>query len=293
MLPFELPPPPGFDDRPLWTGHGFALGSTIVPVLEYSENFAGWSDDLTSLHEEVAGADHPIDLASRSDAVEQLRQHVTNPDAVILEIGCSSGFLLNDLRAAFPRATVIGADVVRDPLFRLAERLPTVPLIRFDLLRSPLPADSIDAVVMLNVLEHIEDDEGALRNAYELLKPGGVLVLEVPAGPGLYDAYDAELMHFRRYSARSLNDLLERARFRVVRRSHLGFFVFPAFAAVKLKNRLLSRGREAMPGATVRRQAARTAHSRLLRWAFALERTLSKVQLPIGIRALSTALKRD
>ena len=74
----------------------------------------------------------------------------------ILEVGCSSGYLLSEMKRTFPEAFVMGADVVRQPLFRLARRLPGVPLFRFDMLRCPCPDACVDAVVMLNVLEHIE-----------------------------------------------------------------------------------------------------------------------------------------
>ena len=181
------------------------FGDQSTPVLEYSENFAGWSDDLTALHEEALGDGHPIDFASRKDALAASEKKFMPSDkAVIMEIGCSSGYLIRDLVKAFPEAVIIGADVVKEPLYRLANNFPGVPLIRFDLLRCPLPDKSVDVLVMLNVLEHIEDDLEALQKAFNLLKPGGALIIEVPACPGLYGAYDAELRHFRRYSAKEL-----------------------------------------------------------------------------------------
>lgn len=285
-LPFRLPPPADRTGEPAWDGRRFRIGDDTVRVLEYSENFAGWSDDLTALHEDAAGDQHPMDVASRQDAIAQVRRCLPSPHAVILEIGCSSGFLLRQLRAEFPQATVIGADVVREPLHRLADALPGVPLLRFDLLRCPLPDACIDVLVMLNVLEHIEDDPCALRNALRVLRPGGTLVIEVPAGPRLYDAYDAELRHFRRYSADDLHRKLVDAGFEPVRQSHLGCLVFPAFAAVKLANRWLHRDARGR----VARQAASTSDSRLMRWTMALEsKFLAGRQLPFGIRLTCVA----
>lgn len=208
ILPFDLPPPVGYSTPPKWNGLNFVLGDQHTPVLEYSENFAGWSDDLTALHEEAVGDSHPIDFASRHDAVAQVRKFMPSAQAVIMEIGCSSGFLIRDLAKEFPEAVIVGADVVKEPLYRLAKTLPGIPLIRFDLLQCPLPDQSVDVMVMLNVLEHIEDDVGALQKAFNLLKPGGSLIIEVPASPGLYDAYDVQLQHFRRYAASELQDKL-------------------------------------------------------------------------------------
>jgi SAM-dependent methyltransferase len=288
-LPFDLPAPAGYSDSPKWDGRNFVFDDQITPVLEYSENFAGWSDDLTALHEEAAGDSHPIDLASRKDALEQVKRYLPTTDAVILEIGCSLGFLIRDLVKSFPESLVLGADVVKEPLYKLARYLPGVPLIRFDLLRCPLPDQSVDMLVMLNVLEHIEDDVTALENAFKLLKPGGSLIIEVPAGPYLYDAYDAELHHFRRYSATELNDKLIAAGFSVCRKSHLGFVLYPAFAVVKLLNKWLPSRRRQM---VVRDQAASTSGSWLVNLAMRFESNyLSAFYLPFGIRTLAVAIR--
>ena len=287
MLPFLLPPPAGYVSNPIWDGKNFSFDGIQTPVLEYSENFAGWSNDLTTLHEEAAGDSHPIDLASRNDAVAQVRKFMPSPQAVIMEIGCSSGFLIRDLAKSFPEAIILGADVVKQPLYRLAKTLPGIPLIRFDLLQCPLPDQSVDVLVMLNVLEHIEDDVGALQKAFNILKPEGCLIVEVPSGRCLYDAYDTELHHFRRYAASELQHKMTKVGFRIRRKSYLGFVLFPAFAAVKLLNRLLPLRKNKT---VVREQAASTSRNRLLKFAIRLEsKWLSAFQLPFGIRALMTA----
>jgi SAM-dependent methyltransferase len=289
-LPFALPAPAGSDHIPVWTGRGFQLGQESVPVLEYSENFAGWSDDLTTLHEETAGDAHPIDLASRTDALRQLQRHLAGKSApVIMEIGCSSGFLLRDISTVLPNATLVGADVVKMPLYRLAEKLPHIPLLRFDLLQCPLPDASFDAVVLLNVLEHIEDDVRALQQLYRLLKPGGIAVIEVPAGPALYDAYDKALMHFRRYGMAELATKLTKTGFSITRQSHLGCFLYPAFAYVKHKNQ---KNPPQDLQALVKKQANDTSSSFLMKTIMGVETALgSHLSYPVGIRCLVTAKK--
>jgi 2-polyprenyl-3-methyl-5-hydroxy-6-metoxy-1,4-benzoquinol methylase len=72
-----------------------------------------------------------------------------------------------------------------------------------------------DSVLALNVLEHIEDEVGVLRNFRKILKPGGRVILLVPNNPRLYSKVDAALGHFRRYSRDSLTHCLEGAGFRV------------------------------------------------------------------------------
>jgi SAM-dependent methyltransferase len=289
ILPFQLPPPEGYVSSPKWDGKNFIYDEVCSPVLEYSENFEGWSDDLTALHEEVTGNSHPIDRASREDAIKQVDRLAPHAQSIIMEIGCSSGFLIRDLVASFPDALILGADVVKEPLYRLAETTPGIPLLRFDLLQCPVPDESVDILIMLNVLEHIENDVRALEAAFNMLKPGGSLIIEVPAGPCLYDSYDAELCHFRRYSASDLLKKLRGAGFTVDRKSHLGFIIFPAFATVKLFNKLnlLSKKQS-----VVRGQAKKTSDSRWLRIAMRMEaRWFSGVALPFGIRVLAVAGK--
>lgn len=77
-----------------------------------------------------------------------------------------------------------------------------------------------DTVIALNVIEHIENDTLALANCRQLLKPGGHLVMLVPAFQALYNKFDEELGHFRRYTARSQRSLLGQARFEVIHQQY-------------------------------------------------------------------------
>jgi SAM-dependent methyltransferase len=72
-------------------------------------------------------------------------------------------------------------------------------------------------VVCLNVLEHIEDDRGGLRNIYGALSPGGRAIVLVPCGQEIYGQLDVILGHHRRYSAPQLHSLFEEAGFEVER----------------------------------------------------------------------------
>jgi ubiquinone/menaquinone biosynthesis C-methylase UbiE len=209
----------------------------LEPVLSYTVTESGWTDGLTHFHESLAGDQHYIDIASRGNSLSRLRKWVKGERPVIMDIGCSSGFLLRDIKKQFPHAQVVGADYVPAPLHKLAKVHPDWPLIQFDLTTSPLPDACLDAASLANVLEHIGDDAMAVKQVYRMLRPGGVAVIEVPAGPHLFDVYDKQLMHFRRYSQKSLNELLAGAGFEVHDESHIGFFVYPAFAMIKKRNK--------------------------------------------------------
>jgi len=198
--------------------------------------------------------------------------------------------MLKDLQAAFPKSSVLGSDYVRGPLNSLANSNPEIPLLQFDLTQCPLPDKILDGITLLNVLEHVEDDAAAVKHVFRILKPGGVAVIEVPAGPGLFDVYDKYLMHFRRYRMRELLPMIRSAGFEILEQSHLGFFIYPAFAVVKKRNR---RYLDADP-VVVRRIVASNNNqandSRFMHGIMHAEGFVRQyVSLPVGIRCVITA----
>jgi SAM-dependent methyltransferase len=204
-----------------------------------------------------------------------------------MDIGCSSGLLLELLRRRLRNATLIGADYVRGPLESLASRMPGLPLLQFDLVSCPLPESCVDAVVALNVLEHIEDDLGALGHIRRILRPGGVAVIEVPAGPHLYDLYDKELLHFRRYSMFELLSKVRASNLEIVSRSHLGFFLYPGFALVKRQNQWRSRIEKRTQKEIVARNIQTLKDSLIMRGIMSIEQKLRPlVYYPLGIRCV-------
>jgi SAM-dependent methyltransferase len=291
VLSIALPLPPGASERPVWTGTEFRVGDASHRVLAFERDQSGWSEDLFALHEAVAGGDHFIDIASRRHALAQLDRWLPGPGGVILEVGCSGGYFLADLVAARPAAEVIGADYIRGSLERLGQRLPNVPLLQFDLTRCPLPDASVDAVVVLNVLEHIERDDLAVAQIHRILRPGGVMIVEVPAGSALYDAYDRHLMHFRRYDMPALLNLVRGGGFEVLMHSHLGCLLFPPFWLTKKLNRLRPPKNEEKAERMVETAMETTRRSGSLGHAVMAAETWlrHRAVLPFGIRALVSA----
>jgi SAM-dependent methyltransferase len=76
---------------------------------------------------------------------------------------------------------------------------------------------TFDVAIMVNVLEHIPEDEEVLRLLFRLLKPGGSLLIFVPAIPFLYGALDARVGHVRRYTRRTLSRVIEGAGFAITK----------------------------------------------------------------------------
>jgi SAM-dependent methyltransferase len=148
----------------------------------------------------------------------------------VLEVGCGLG---NFTRSLLDREAVIAVDIEPACIQRLKLRYSHCPNVHTFVcdVASPdfrdLARFRPDSCVCLNVLEHIEDDDAALRAMASVLVPGGVIVLLVPAFHSLYGPIDRNLGHHRRYSRGALRRLADRAGLRI-RKLHysncIGFF---------------------------------------------------------------------
>ena len=83
---------------------------------------------------------------------------------------------------------------------------------------------SYDSIFALNVVEHIEDDVLAIKNAKKLLKTDGHLIILVPAYNWLYNSFDLALEHYRRYTRKTLNKLLSSAEFKIIHNQYFNAF---------------------------------------------------------------------
>ena len=291
---FPWPSVPGMIELPKWVGDGFLTnGKKHGSLICYNQTDSNWSEHLTELHEQEAGnGQHSIDIASRHLALSSFRKLANNDEALLLEVGCSSGYLLQDFQKYFPNLNIIGSDYLAEPLKKLSIHCPKIPLLQFDLQNCPLPDDSVDGVVALNVLEHIEKDELALKHLYRILKPGGVMHIEVPAGQNLYDIYDEYLLHHRRYSLMGIETKVEAAGFKILNSTHLGFSIYPAFWAVKKMNRRFLSNTEEQKQKVVTKQINQTKNNFLMKIALEIEIKLGTfVRFPIGIRCILSCRK--
>jgi SAM-dependent methyltransferase len=255
-----------------------ARGGVVVP---------NWTEDLEEFHEEST-RDHPIELLTR--AVILSRLDILPSTATIIEIGCSTGYMLDDLRQAYPTMRVIGFDLILSGLRKARIALPHVGVAQADACRLPLPDGCADAVVSINLLEHIPDDRAALGEIRRILRPGAAAILVVPAGPHLYDYYDRFLHHERRYGRSEMAQKAKGVGLLVETDFQLGTVVYPAFWLLKKRNRLRF---DHLDGVAleerVRRDYGATKESPLFGAACKLERWLLENigSLPFGIRQVT------
>ena len=125
--------------------------------------------------------------------------------------------------------TVIAAD--RDPTgsLRSAGGV-SAPLVIAGADAPPFAPRQFDVVLALDVIEHLDDDAGALAASAALVAPGGLFVVTVPAGPSLWGRQDVVSGHRRRYTKRSLRDAFSRAALAAPRVSYFNSFLYPPIA---------------------------------------------------------------
>ena len=128
------------------------------------------------------------------------------PPARVLDAGCGWGTTLEGLEGRGYR--VVGADISRRALLELDRT--GRELAELDL-NQPLPdgIEPFDAVLALDVIEHLDDDRGAVARLGELARRGGVVVVSVPALPDLFTEFDAIQGHRRRYVPGRLREAFE------------------------------------------------------------------------------------
>jgi SAM-dependent methyltransferase len=147
----------------------------------------------------------------------------------ILDIGSGAGNMAHHLAHY---GEVIGLDYVARPLAVAHGRALDVCQGAGDGL--PFPDDTFDLVALLDTVEHIPDEFGVFAECRRVLKPGGKIIITVPAFMWLWSYNDEINAHQRRYTAPELRQKLEISGLRVTRLSYNNFFLFPLIAALRL-----------------------------------------------------------
>lgn len=173
---------------------------------------------------------HPWEVARASFFVDRLRSHPRwGAIRSVLDLGAGDGYFARRLLDAMPPDATV---VCCDPNYSADDEARSTPQIRF--VGAP-PAERFDAVVALDVMEHVPDDARFARTLYERTGEGGVVLVSVPAWSALYTSRDRALGHFRRYAPKEAAGVLRGAGLRV--RDHGGLFT--SLLAVRAVERLL------------------------------------------------------
>jgi SAM-dependent methyltransferase len=210
---------------------------------------------------------HPWWQARAALTLGLLRDLGVKPPARVLDAGCGWGVTLEALeRRGF---YAVGMDISRRALERLDG--PGRKLVEADLTqRIDNAAEPFDAVLALDVIEHIDDDRAIVARLAELARPGGLVVISVPALPELFTEFDAIQGHRRRYVPETLRAAFDDSGLRVERVLWWGKSLVPLVR----RQRARPRGHAGQSPAEVYRQYLRLPPwplTLLLRAVFALE----------------------
>lgn len=170
----------------------------------------------------------------RQAMVERLWQrHVKGPCRV-LDVGCGTGHMAQWL--SIRGHSVAGLDARPEGLRAMRRARPEADLVQAEAAHLPLADASFDVVLMLDVLEHV-DDAASLKQVHRVLRPGGWVILSVPALPWLWSYRDLAAGHRRRYTRRQLQQRLIGACFDVRDMRFYQFLLMPLAMATRLAGR--------------------------------------------------------
>ena len=209
------------------------------------------------------------------------------PRGAIVDVGGGNGYVSLGLRkAGFDTLVVepgsVGAHCAYDR---------GLPVIMAPFERLDVPAGSIPAAGLFDVLEHIEDDAGALRSLHAAMQPGGMLYLAVPAFGWLWSAEDVHAGHFRRYTQGRLAKLVAAQGFTVEYATYFfSMLVPPVLALRSIPSRLGIKTKEPSAAADDHRLpggAVGSALSRAMAWE--ARRIAAGGTVPLGSSCLLVA----
>jgi ubiquinone/menaquinone biosynthesis C-methylase UbiE len=216
----------------------------------------------------------------------QLARQFQNTDGALrlLNVGCGTG---GDVSMLESFGTVDNVDIAEEALSFMRAR-GHERVHRADATHLPFPDDHFDAVVALDVLEHLVDDRAALTEWRRVLKPGGCVVLTVPAYQWLWSEHDVALHHQRRYARRVLHDRAREADLVIRKLTHAIVFSLPLIVGYRLLKGLRREQQAATSTYVPVPRAANRLFIRLLTIEAALH---GWVRFPVGTSLLGVLVR--
>lgn len=189
-------------------------------------------DELYLLEEK-----HWWHLAKRDIGLQLLKKYLSKKNPKILDIGCGTG---KNVEVLEKLGTTWGIDVSEKAILYCKKRgLKKVKLAKAE--ATGFKDNSFDAVVLFDVLEHVDDTQ-TVKEILRILKPNGLVLITVPAYPWLWSKWDEVLHHKRRYTKKSLTRLFAAKEFKKVHFSYaFSYLLIPAYVIRKIKSVFLKK----------------------------------------------------
>lgn len=191
---------------------------------------------------------YPVDIFPKLAALEQSHWWFTARNQLLLwilqnkvrpfrdfhEIGCGTGFVLQNLQKHFPKASFHGSEYYEEGLEFARQRVPSARFTRLDATQMD-DREAYAVIGAFDVLEHIPEDQKTLDNLSRALKSGGSLVVTVPQHMWLWSDVDRQAHHVRRYTSSDLCKKLALGGLRVVYRTSFVGLLVPLMWMVRRK----------------------------------------------------------
>ncbi len=197
----------------------------------------------------------------------------------VVDLGCGCGYLLSLIKDEYD---AVGMDSFQQAIDFSGKRGVRV---EFGSLPEPVPFEneSFDCLMLLDVLEHLQDDHACFARAIKLLKPGGIAICTVPAYPWLWTKRDEYHQHFRRYTRSAFKTLMSIDGVKPEFVSHMNAVLFPAAVGERVLRKFVplkeGHGDLKVPAAPI---------NWAMRESYAAERLLmGRVPIPLGLSLVS------
>jgi SAM-dependent methyltransferase len=201
-------------------------------------------------------------------------------DTKILEAGCGTGGNLSLLAQYGQVFAIESNEMAREFASQNPDAEVKAGMLPNDI---PFQNEKFDLIVLLDVLEHLEEDARSLQALSGRVKAGGYLVVTVPALPLLWSQHDDKHHHYRRYVKTGLRQLVENADFKIIKLSYFNFFLFPMVLLTRLLQRASKKAQDDL-------SLPSPWFNWLLKKIFASERYLINIlSLPIGVSLILIA----
>jgi SAM-dependent methyltransferase len=156
-------------------------------------------------------------------------------DALLLDLGCGTGANLNFL-ASYGRTIGLDRGAAAARYSRARTKL---PVLIGDVTALPFAGDAVDLITAFDLIEHIDDDVGCVSELARVCRPGGFIMVTVPAFQWMWGPQDIINHHKRRYRSDQLLKLFADEGLQISRFTHINTILFPVVAAVRLFRRVV------------------------------------------------------
>ena len=224
-------------------------------------------------------------ITKRIIVMDLIKRHIDiHKEPKILDIGCGSGLMLNHLKKI---GHTYGMDM-SDEAIKFSKEIFNGKVEKGSM-PDNIPFENVyfDLIILLDVIEHIDQDAASLVAIRDRLIPGGKAIITVPANMFLWSDFDEINQHKRRYSISELRWKLTEAGFKIEKISYYNTILFPLVYIVRLLNRILNRSSASdlkLPSWPV---------NHILKSIFGLEKYLLRiVNLPFGVSILAVVERK-